>query len=112
MSFKASDKEYKIIGLTGFIFMPFNKCLKKRDEINLEVKDIFNESRKQITGTIEHFLDKKSFLNHIAYWTSETLNDYVSLTCCDWSNVSGYRDQLRIEVTSNEYYEWLLLLQK
>ena len=112
MSFKTSDKKYKIIELSGFIFIPFKKCLKKRDEIDLEVKDIFNESKKQITGTTEHFLDKKTFVNHIAYRTSETTNDYVSLTCYDWSNSSGYRDQLRIEAYTHEYYEWLLSLQK
>ena len=112
MSFKTSDKKYKIIELSGFIFLPFKKCLKKRDEIDLEVKDIFNESKKQISGTIEHFLDKKSLVNHIAYWTSETSNDYISLTCYDWSNSSGYKDQLRIEAYAHEYYEWLLSLQK
>ena len=111
MSFKTSDKEYKIIELSGFIFIPFKKCLKKRDEINIEVEDIFNESKKQISGTTEHFLDKKSFVDHVAYWTSETLNDYVSLTCYDWSKSSGYRDQLRIEAYSHEYYEWLLSLK-
>jgi hypothetical protein len=111
MSFKTSDKKYMIIELSGFIFMPFNKCLKKRDEINKEVENIFNESEKQATGTIEHFLDKKSFVNHVAYWTSKTLNDYVSLTCYDWSNKSGYDDQLRIEAISNEYHTWLSSLQ-
>ena len=111
ISFKTSDKKYTIIELSGFIFIPFNKCLIKRDEINKEVENIFNESQKQVTGTTEHFLDKKSFVNHVAYWTSKTLNDYVSLTCYDWSIESGYEDQLRIEAYSHEYHAWLLSLQ-
>ena len=112
MSFKTSDTNYIIIELSGFIFMSFDKCLKKRDEINIEVEDLFENSEKQITGTIEHFLDKESFVNHVAYWTSKTSNDYVSLTCYDWSNKSGYRDQLRVESNSNEYYKWLSSLEK
>ena len=112
MSFKTSDSKYTIIELSGFIFMSFDKCLKIRDEINVEVENLFENSEKQITGTIEHFLDKESFVNHVAYWTSKTSNDYVSLTCYDWSNKSGYRDQLRIESYSNEYYKWLSSLEK
>ena len=107
ISYKTSDKRYTIIELSGFIFLPFNECLKKRDEINNQVENLFKESDQQITGTIEHFLDKDSFVDHIAYWTSKNSNDYVSLTCYDWSNQIGYNDQLRIEVYSNEYYEWL-----
>ena len=112
MSFKTSDPKYIIIELSGFIFMSFDKCLKKRDEINLEVENLFKNSEKQITGTIEHFLDKESFVNHVAYWTSKTSNDYVSLTCYDWSNKSGYDDQLRVEAYSDEYHQWLLSLEQ
>ena len=80
MSFKTNDGSYSVIELSGFIFMPFNECLKKRDEIDKEVEIIFDNSEKQITGNIQHFLDKKTIVNHIAYWTSKTSNDYVSLT--------------------------------
>ena len=92
--------------------MSFDKCLKIRDEIDIEVENLFENSEKQITGTIEHFLDKESFVNHVAYWTSKTSNDYVSLTCYDWSNKSGYDDQLRIEAYSDEYYQWLVSLEQ
>ena len=82
-------------------------------EYNIKkIKEKFENSEKQITGTIEHFLDKESFVNHVAYWTSKTSNDYVSLTCYDWSNKSGYSDQLRVETYSNEYYIWLSSLEK
>ena len=112
MSFKTSDSKYTIIELSGFIFMSFDKCLKIRDEIDIEVENLFENSEKQITGTIEHFLDKESFVNHVAYWTSKTSNDYVSLTCYDWSNKSGYDDQLRVEAYSDEYHQWLLSLEQ
>ena len=111
MSYKTNDKKYSVIELSGFIFIPFNECLKKRDEINNQVENLFKESDQQITGTVEHFLDKDSLVDHIAYWTSKTSDDYVSLTCYDWSKKSGYGDQLRIEAYSDEYYKWLSSLQ-
>ena len=111
MSFKTSDKRYSIIEITGFVFMQFDKCLKKRDEIDKEIESLFNKSEKQITGNTEHFLDKKTIVNHVAYWTSKKLNNHVSLTCYDWSKQSGYDDQLRIEAISDEYYAWLASLQ-
>ena len=111
ISYKTSDKRYTIIELSGYIFLPFNECLKKRDKINNQVVNLFKESEQQVTGTIEHFLDKDSFVDHIAYWTSKTSNDFVSLTCYDWSIKSGYGDQLRIEAYADEYHKWLSSLQ-
>ena len=93
--------------LSGFIFIPFAECKEKRDKIDNEIKSLFINSQRQVTGDIEHFLDKNSFTNNIAYWTSETKNEYISLTCYDWSEQSGYKDQLRIEAYSDEYYSWL-----
>ena len=112
MSFKTSDNNYSLIELSGFIFMSFAECKEKRDKIDNEIKNLFINSQRQVTGDIEHFLDKNSFTNNIAYWTSETKNDYISLTCYDWSEQSGYKDQLRIEVYSDEYYSWLSKLEK
>ena len=111
MSFKTNDGSYSLIELSGFIFVPFNECLKKRDEIDKEVETIFDNSQKQVTGNTQHFLDKKTIVNHIAYWTSKKSNDYIALTCYDWSDQSGYDDQLRIEVYTDEYYKWLSSLQ-
>ena len=41
MSFKTSDPKYKVIELSGFIFMKFDKCLKLRDEIDGETEELF-----------------------------------------------------------------------
>ena len=73
MSFKTSDSKYTIIELSGFIFMSFDKCLKIRDEIDIEVENLFENSEKQITGTIEHFLDKESFIRILVFSTTNFL---------------------------------------
>ena len=37
---------------------------------------------------------------------------FIRVQCYDWSKKSGYDDQLRIEITSKEYYEWLFELHE
>ena len=61
MSFKTSDNNYSLIELSGFIFVPFAECKEKRDKIDNEIKKLFINSQRQVTGDIEHFLDKNSF---------------------------------------------------
>ena len=76
------------------------------------MKKIFSNSERQVSGTVQHFIDKNSLTNHIYYWTSKSLNDVIAFSCYDWSKESGYRDQLRVEVYSDEYYKWLGTLEK
>ena len=111
VSYKTNDKDYEIIELTGFVFMNFSQCIKQRNKIDDELKDLFTNSERQVTGKVEHFLDKNSFTDNIIYWTSNTQNDLISLTCYDWSNLTGYEDQLRIEAYTDEYYQWLSSLE-
>ena len=111
-SFKTNDKKYMIIEISGFLFLPFEECLKKRNQIDLEMKKMFSNSERQASGTVQHFIDKNSLTNNIYYWTSKSSNDVIAFSCYDWSKESGYRDQLRVEVYSDEYYKWLGTLEK
>ena len=110
-SYKTKDKTYKIIELSGFVFIKFSKCIKKRDKIDKKLTNMFSGSLRQVTGKVAHFLDKDSFTDSIIYWISNTKNDLISLTCYDWSAATGYKDQLRIEAYSDEYYKWLTSLK-
>ena len=83
----------------------------QRNKIDDELKDLFTNSERQVTGKVEHFLDKNSFTDNIIYWTSNHQNDLVSLTCYDWSDATEYEDQLRIEAYTDEYYKWLVSLE-
>ena len=87
--------------------MDFSECTKERNKIDEKLKGLFSNSERQVTGKIEHFLDKNSFTDNIVYWTSNTKNDLISITCYDWSDATEYKDQLRIEAFSDEYYKWL-----
>ena len=66
---------------------------------------LFENLKREKTGDLKHQLDKSSKVNHIVYWFSN--NEYISLTCYDWSKKSGHEDQLRLEIYNSEYLEWL-----
>ena len=104
-SFNTSDKQYKIIELSGFVNSSFKDCKEKRKNIDKELKLLFENLVRQETGDTKHQLDKSTKVNHIAYWFG---NDaYIALTCYDWSKKSGYEDQLRLEIYSSKYLKWL-----
>jgi hypothetical protein len=104
-SFKTNDKQYKIIELSGFINLSFKDCKKKRKNIDKELKLLFGNLEREKSGDLKHQLDKSSKVNHIVYWFNN--NEYISLTCYDWSKKSGHEDQLRLEIYNSEYMEWL-----
>ena len=52
VSYKTNDKDYEIIELTGFVFMNFSKCIKERNKIDEELKGLFTNSERQVTGKI------------------------------------------------------------
>ena len=66
---------------------------------------MFENLEREKSGDLKHQLDKSSKVNHIVYWFNN--NEYISLTCYDWSKKSGYEDQLRLEIYNSEYMEWL-----
>ena len=109
VSFKTDDKQYKIIELSGFIYASYGECKKKRESIDKETRLLFKNLTRNATGDHKHYLDKSTKVNHIVYQFSN--NGYISLTCYDWSKKSGYNDQLRLEIYSNEYLEWLKSLK-
>ena len=106
---KTDDKQYKIIELSGFIYASYGECKKKRESIDKETRLLFKNLTRNATGDHKHYLDKSTKVNHIVYQFSN--NGYISLTCYDWSKKSGYNDQLRLEIYSNEYLEWLKSLK-
>ena len=38
--------------------------------------------------------------------------DFITVSCYDWSEESGYQDEMRITVTSEKYELWLEKLNK
>ena len=109
-SFKTNDKKYKILSISGTMYADTNKCKNKRNKIVKEIDSLFKNLEKRHDPKRKHDFDKSSYIDGIAFMWSET--EFIRIQCYDWSKKSGYPDQLRVEVVSDELYQWLLKLHK
>ena len=105
ISVKKGDSKYKVYMIKGII--PFKDdidgCLKKRNEINKSLSEIFlNLEKEEFTRKLTPDTGK---IMSITYWFEK--NDIIDVDCYDWSKKSGYFDQLRIGATSYEFNDWL-----
>ena len=107
--FKTDDKIYKILSLTGFVDINANikKCKSKKKKIVSEISDLFQDVKKWDTGKQIHEFDKSSTYEGTIFQFKSTGTEFIRVQCYDWSKKSGYQDQLRIEIVSADYYEWL-----
>ena len=85
--------------------------IKKKNEIEKELSEIFKDAEKTDYGTTKHAADKsgKSTITSI-YWRL-AFGDTVSLECYDWSKeietTKNWRDHLRISVVKKELGTWI-----
>ena len=113
--YKTGDKNYTILGLAGNIDYPNNikPCYKKMDEIVTELTELFKN--------IAHITEKKTKVSAIdkpgdtkkvsvAYWFDS--KDVAVVACYDYSEESGYMDNLSVSVDTKEYNEFLLIAYK
>ena len=113
--YKTGDKNYTILGLAGNIEYPNNvkSCYKKMDEIVTELTRLF-KNIAQITGkeTEVSTIDKPGDTRKasVAYWFDS--KDVVVVACYDYSEESGYTDNLSVSVDTKEYNEFLGIAYK
>ena len=116
VSYETKDKNYQIVSLTGFVDInkDIDKCIIKKEEISEELKNLFNNLKIQNTGWKEHSFDSYSRTNSIIFYfpTKSEYRTFIRVICYDWSTTSGYSDQLRVELVTSEYLEWLYKLRQ
>ena len=107
---KTEDKNYTILGLAGNIEYPNNvkSCYKKMDEVVIELTELFKNiaritEKETEVSTIDKPGDTKK--TSVAYWFDT--NDVVVVACYDYSEESGYTDNLSVSVDTKEYNEFL-----
>ena len=113
--YKTGDKNYTILGFAGNIDYPNNikPCYKKMDEIVTELTELFKniahitEKKTTVTAIDKPGDTKKVF---VAYWFDS--KDVVVVACYDYSEESGYMDNLSVSVDTKEYNEFLLIAYK
>ena len=109
---KKNDKKYIIYSIDAANFYKNKKkCLKKMDQIKVEISKIFSTLAAQ---------DKKKMVNlgdpsgkSIYYRTSWIINnrDFVAIECSFWSQEMkdkyNFGDHIRVSVTKKELDDWL-----
>ena len=113
--YKTGDKNYTILGLAGNIDYPNNikPCYKKMDEIVTELTELFKNiahitKKKTNVSAIDKPGDTKKVF--VAYWFDS--KDVAVVACYDYSEESGYMDNLSVSVDTKEYNEFLLIAYK
>ena len=115
-AFKTKDSDFRIIALVGFVDINFDIkiCYQKKDQIINEIEKLFINVEIITDEKREHDFDPSSTIEGTIFKfpTKSRYFSFIRVQCYDWSKKSGYDDQLRIEITSKEYYEWLFELHE
>ena len=110
--FKSSDKNYIIYSLGGALQFPndIDGCLKKKDEIFYEIKELFSEVSKNKSYTRKQDEDttgeSKFHSTDFTFYSGES----VRIMCIDFGNKfeqNGYIDNLRVFISSSVYRNWV-----
>ena len=132
LSYSFKNKDFKILNIEGVVNYTnnFKGCNKKRVEIAKEIQNLFENvikwdgNRKNVNKKIifyevsaPHFLHKDSPVDQTIFafkFREKDLKplDFITVSCYDWSEKSGYQDEMRITVTSEKYELWLDKISK
>ena len=107
ITYKKNDSKFKIYGIAGFLDYPKNikDCYKKKDEIINDLSTMFptatiqEESSKHSGDSSGKSITTSSFI--------EIDNGAIEVSCDDWSKEVGYLDVLRVDISTNEFIDWV-----
>lgn len=106
------DKDYIIRSLTGKIFYDnkdINECYKLLDSVSTEVLSILENAiiDKFETKKIPHTADKTGDSTTKGTFFRLDKGDSVYVYCTDWSDEKKYADNLKVQIRTKIYSEWL-----
>jgi hypothetical protein len=112
LTIQDKDKNYIIKSLTGKIFYNNNdisECYKLLDNISLELSTILKDiiASKDATGRIAHVADKTGNSTTEGIFFSLDKGDSVYVYCTDWSDKMNYTDNLKVQIRTKMYSDWL-----
>ena len=104
--FKTNDKKYKIYGLHGVKdFDDINNCYKKLDKIAEEFSEMFKNAEKNDFKFIKLSEDKDiGTYSGVTFYLKFGI---ASAHCTDYSKEMPHIDNLRINLKTPEYEDWL-----
>ena len=108
LNFNDNDNKYIIKSVEGHINYTKNikDCYKKKDEITLEVSDLFsNVSKEKYSGTHQADESGESIVDAIHF--SFVDNSEIRIACIDWSKHIKHSDYLLIAINSSQFQYYL-----
>ena len=101
-----NNKNYKIAGVGGGMFMDINECTKDQKKIADEISSTMNNVT--VNGPFEnkHQDDPSGDSYFIRYALS--FNDgYAAIDCYAFSKQTGWKDNFRISILTNQVLDWI-----
>ena len=112
ISYRSSDQLFKILDISGVLFMNYNECMKDIKNISLEFDQMFVNTRKVKLDTYKNNDDPygKSKVSD-AYWYFDN-NDVIVLACfyvdTKWAGESNFKSEFRVSIGTDEFNKFLI----
>ena len=107
LDFKLNDKKYKIYAISGGVFYDenINDCYKKLDEIAEEFSGMFKNAERNDFKFLKISEDKdEGTYSGVTFYLKSGI---ASVHCYDWLEKMSYTDNLRINLKTQKYEDWL-----
>ena len=109
ISVKINDKKYIIHSIAAGIFYEHNidECYSDMKIIIKDLQEIFTNAKTDLNKKLDHPTGRGTALSN---WF-DVDGGSISVMCSDWNkeaeNEYGWTDNIRVEVRTNEFEEWL-----
>ena len=108
---KKNDQKFKIYSLNGILLFKhelISECYEKMHLIEKDMDSMFSNLKKWPKRSYKHRNDKsqKSIVTDIEYEFKN--GDMIRLVCYDYSEEYSSTDHLAVNISSNEYKQWLI----
>ena len=107
--YKSNDKNFEIMSIEGVLLFEdnFDECLQKKKEIDNQFKPFFKNAKRVVTGSLSHPQDKSGKSKFDAVFYDFQNGDKVTITCFNWTEEMGYKDNLRVGIVTFELQTWI-----
>ena len=104
---KKNDKNYIVYAVSGiiFYFSDFKKCLDKQNEIADDISDLLINFDKTEYKYENSETPDDRVITSIMFTNNN--NEVIQVDCTNWGENTIYTDNLRIDIMSEEFINWL-----
>lgn len=95
--------------ISGIIYFENNieACLKKKEEVILDLKKVFKNVKEEDLGVIKNEYDKSGKSTKTNYRFNFKNGDYILVACYDWSKKTKFKDHLRVAIVKKDFDHWI-----